>query len=194
MNYTIINTRPAWKKVKYSFFNYQRWYTQLYQVLNDGDVFVEIGAWTGASTLYFAESIKLGSKNIKFYTIDTFSGSNDLLEVYGALLKDDGLYKYFQNNIKPFKEFVEVIRADSQNPETAARFEDNSIAAIFIDGDHSHEGFIKDLLNWVPKVKPGGVISGHDYVWGGKGVKPVVNAMLGDEIIVKKGDVWVKRK
>lgn len=40
---------------------------------------------------------------------------------------------------------------------------DGSLDFIFIDANHSYEGVAQDLRDWVPKVKLGGIISGHDY-------------------------------
>jgi predicted O-methyltransferase YrrM len=47
--------------------------------------------------------------------------------------------------------------------EVAKLFEDESIDVVFIDGDHSESWVLRDLSAWVPKVKPGGLIAGHDY-------------------------------
>jgi predicted O-methyltransferase YrrM len=47
--------------------------------------------------------------------------------------------------------------------EAAEHFDDASLDLVFIDADHSQEAVARDLLAWVPKVKPGGVIAGHDY-------------------------------
>ena len=58
----------------------------------------------------------------------------------------------------PKVEFIEGL-----STESAERFADKSIDLVFIDADHSREGVRTDLIAWVPKVKPGGVISGHDY-------------------------------
>jgi hypothetical protein len=40
---------------------------------------------------------------------------------------------------------------------------DRSLDLVFLDADHSYEGARADLAAWVPKVKPGGWIGGHDY-------------------------------
>jgi len=42
-------------------------------------------------------------------------------------------------------------------------FEDNSVDVVFIDGDHSYEAVLRDLKNYYPKVRPGGIIAGDDY-------------------------------
>lgn len=45
----------------------------------------------------------------------------------------------------------------------ADKFEDEYFDFIYVDADHSYEGCEADLINWWPKVKRGGILSGHDY-------------------------------
>jgi hypothetical protein len=40
---------------------------------------------------------------------------------------------------------------------------DNSLDWIYIDAGHSYEEVKADYEAWVPKVRKGGIISGHDY-------------------------------
>lgn len=47
--------------------------------------------------------------------------------------------------------------------EAAEIYDDEYFDFIFIDGDHSFEGVKADIKLWLPKIKPGGFISGHDY-------------------------------
>ena len=47
--------------------------------------------------------------------------------------------------------------------EAAPEIKNGSLDFVFIDGDHSYEGNSKDIKLWLPKVKKGGFISGHDY-------------------------------
>lgn len=55
----------------------------------------------------------------------------------------------------------EIIRMDSLT--AAATIEDASLDFVFVDADHSYEGALADIQAWAPKVKPGGMLSGHDY-------------------------------
>lgn len=62
----------------------------------------------------------------------------------------------------------------------AQQFSDGSLDFVFIDADHSYAGCLADICAWLPKVRRGGWIGGHDYghrlerggLWG---VKRAVN-------------------
>lgn len=47
--------------------------------------------------------------------------------------------------------------------EAVLKIKDASLDFVFIDGDHSYAGVKKDIKLWLPKVKKGGWIGGHDY-------------------------------
>jgi predicted O-methyltransferase YrrM len=47
--------------------------------------------------------------------------------------------------------------------KAASLINDRSMDFVFIDADHSYAGVKADLAAWVPKVRPGGWICGHDY-------------------------------
>ena len=55
---------------------------------------------------------------------------------------------------------------------------------VYIDADHTYESVKDDIAAWFPKVKPGGWITGHDYVDGYEndpniyGVIPAVNELV----------------
>lgn len=75
---------------------------------------------------------------------------------------------------------------------------DNSLDFVFIDANHMYEEVKKDLVLWFPKVKQGGIFSGHDYdgqgdQQSGWGVKRAVDEFLSDtpyEITVSFPNVW----
>lgn len=51
--------------------------------------------------------------------------------------------------------------------EAARDVPDASLDFIFIDGDHSYEGCRQDIVTWLPKIKPDGWITGHDFLFPG---------------------------
>merc|ERR1711862_250066 len=38
-----------------------------------------------------------------------------------------------------------------------------SLDVVFLDGDHSRDGLQLDFELWVPRVRPGGIVAGHDF-------------------------------
>lgn len=56
---------------------------------------------------------------------------------------------------------VRLLEMDSI--EAAATIPDASIDLVFIDADHEYEGVRDDIAAWAPKVRPGGILAGHDY-------------------------------
>jgi hypothetical protein len=54
-----------------------------------------------------------------------------------------------------------VIRLPSV--EAANAVEDGSLDFAFIDGEHTYEAVVEDIAAWLPKLRPGGLLCGHDY-------------------------------
>lgn len=50
-----------------------------------------------------------------------------------------------------------------RSTSAAVYVDDGSLDFVFIDGDHSYEGVAADIGAWVGKLKPRGLLSGHDY-------------------------------
>ena len=57
-----------------------------------------------------------------------------------------------------------------QSRDAAAFVEDGLLDWVFIDANHAYEYVREDIALWTPKVKPGGIVAGHDYMdrkeWG----------------------------
>jgi hypothetical protein len=53
--------------------------------------------------------------------------------------------------------------------EAVNEFDDGYFDLIYIDADHNFDSVVNDINSWLPKVKKGGVISGHDFKMGLKG-------------------------
>jgi len=70
------------------------------------------------------------------------------------------------------------------------QIENGSLDFIFIDADHSYRGVKQDIQDWLPKIRKGGTISGHDI--GTPSVKKAVVELLGE---YKEGinEVWYKK-
>jgi len=47
--------------------------------------------------------------------------------------------------------------------QTSTLVKDSFLDFVFVDAHHSYESVRFDVQTWFPKVKPGGIVCGHDY-------------------------------
>lgn len=171
-------------------FNMENQYLELLENTPEGGIFVELGAYKGKSTSFIVTEMVNKGKNIKFTTVDTFqgdSGSNDKKEVEAyKQVNVSKMEDEFDKNTEHLSEHFEVIVAYSF--EAAKYFDSNSVDTIFIDAGHSYEAVVKDIAAWLPKMKNGGIMAGHDYTaW--IGVKEAVDGAF-DKPDKVENDCW----
>jgi hypothetical protein len=110
--------------------------------------------------------------------VDTFVGTasdplvNDVVAGHGGSLRPA-----FEQNLRAcgVEDVVAVLEMESA--AAAREFQDGSVDLVFIDGDHTFEGVVSDLRCWLPKVKKGGTLAGHDidtYTTVGRGLDVVL--------------------
>jgi SAM-dependent methyltransferase len=87
--------------------------------------------------------------------------------------KLDGFYAETQARLAEFGGRAKILRETSV--EAATCFPDNSFDVVYIDGNHTLPYVIADLHAWVRKVRPGGMVCGHD--WGRRRVGHVKEAV-----------------
>lgn len=76
---------------------------------------------------------------------------NDIADAYIAA----------QEMYKKYADRATLIKGWSR--EVAAQIPDESLDFIYIDANHDYPHAVEDLAAWVPKVRKGGVVAGHDY-------------------------------
>ena len=152
--------------------------------------FVEIGSYKGRSSSFMGVEIALSGKDIKFDCIDTWLGSEEH-QIDGSHPDLDvingSLYDKFLQNIEPVKDYINPIRTDSLS--ACKLYDDNSLDFVFIDAAHDYESVKADVISWLPKIKLGGILSGHDYQI--EDVSRAVNEILYHQgVNVLNGSCW----
>lgn len=77
--------------------------------------------------------------------------------------------------------------------DAAQHVPDRSVDFVFIDAGHSEKAVTDDIAAWRSKVKPGGLLLGHDYCDKFPGVAQAVHAAFGDAVDLLPFDIWVAR-
>ena len=166
-------------------FDYQDLYTEMVNKFSDGSNFVEVGSWKGRSSVYMAVEIINSNKNIKFDCVDVWEYVDTQNDIpVGSF---DGLYFNFLKNIRPVKSFINPIKMTSEL--ASFLYDNNSLDFIFIDAAHDYDNVINDIKNWLPKLKPGGCIAGHDY-FTSEGIQKAVKEVFGNRYTLF-GSCWL---
>lgn len=168
-------------------FNYQKTYDFLLSKVPDNGIFVECGAWLGSSSSYLCDVAK---ERVKVYIVDTWKGSPNELNSNHSLATTTDIYRIFLDNMGS-RSFT-PLRMDSC--EASACFEDDSCDVVYIDMTHTYDAVKQDIKCWLPKVKNGGYIAGHDYADYAEGVTRAVNEAFGNKITVMDGNCWIVHK
>ena len=145
-------------------FSFPRLYRDMVEKFPSGSIMVEVGVYEGKSFSFLIVEMINASKKFILFCVDSFTF--------------EGLLDKFKSNMEPIHDKFNTIIASSSG--ASDRFADKSIDFVFIDADHVYENVHKDILAWLPKIKPGGVIAGHDYIEYHPGVIQAVNEVFGD--------------
>lgn len=143
-------------------FSYDYLYKDAVDRAEDGAVFVEIGSFKGRSTAYMAVEIVNSGKKITFDCIDP----QELLSHYAESAKDqpevfEGYNESdFHKRLEPVKGYYNLVKETSNT--AVNKYSDGTIDFLMIDGDHTYEAVKNDIVNFLPKMKIGGVITGDD--------------------------------
>lgn len=114
--------------------------------VNKKDIICEIGCFEGISSELFSMYCK------ELYCVDYWNVKEDVNIPIAEEIFDKMIQKH--RNIKKIKKSSE---------EAVKDFEDGFFDLVYIDASHEYEEVKKDILNWSPKIKKGGILSGHDY-------------------------------
>lgn len=145
-------------------------YTEQVRRAKDGAIFVELGCWKGRSTSFMGVEIHNSGKQIAFYAVDHWLGSDEEAHRKDDDVRAERLLDVFLRNIEPVRQHIHVVRRDSA--DAATQFEDGSVDFVYVDAGHTRDAVRRDLDAWWPKLKSAGVLAGDD--WQFKGVEQAV--------------------
>lgn len=123
----------------------------------------EVGVEKGKNAQTMFECIP----NLKLYAVDPYrqhARLSNQAASYLRLWNDQYLDKVKRQALGRLKDknavFIEKFSEDA-----ARDILDDSLDFVYIDGDHSYDSVMQDIILWGRKVRIGGIISGHDYLY-----------------------------
>jgi predicted O-methyltransferase YrrM len=154
---------PGW-------FNFADLYDEAVATAAPGDTLVEVGVWHGRSLIYLAHAARGSGKRLVIHGIDHFLGDDST----GPAPTD--LYEICQRNLEAAG-VADLVNLQALGSFCASGFfSDASLHFVFIDAAHDEASVRSDITHWLPKIKPGGILAGHDI--HAPGVAAAVAALL----------------
>jgi FkbM family methyltransferase len=155
-----------------------------------GKTMVEIGSYAGESTVVFAEVCK------KVYAVDPWLIDMSLADgnTEGeSLLMGSDVETAFDEKTKNFPNIVKIKAFDQDVINT---FENESLDYVYIDALHTEVEMRRQIKAWMPKIKKGSFLGGHDFNAKFPGIMKAVTEELGypDRLYNDAGVSWAKFK
>jgi SAM-dependent methyltransferase len=120
----------------------------------------KVGVEIGVDRGYY--SMVLAKAGLKVYGVDPWRYYSDYPHP-GKQKRLDEIYEGAKRRLSKYPDYT-IIRKTSM--EAVSDFKNDSIDFVYIDGHHGFKYVAEDIWDWSQKVRPGGVISGHDYARG----------------------------
>lgn len=138
---------------------------------------LELGSFHGRSTLAMLDSSKA-----HVWCVDCWRYPGKVTE------KD---YHIFLANTASVKGRITVLKMTTN--EAFGRLSKDFFDMIFIDANHSYKTVRDDIINYLPLLKVGGLICGHDYNKNWPGVVKAVNELFKSPRKGGKALWWIRR-
>jgi hypothetical protein len=116
---------------------------------------VEVGVCSGV----YSDTLCRANPQATIYGVDPFIPHKE----YKDYQLQRTISAYHEDAKKLLDKYPNYRLIEDYSVEAAKQFEDGSVDAVYLDGNHRLEYVIQDIQVWLPKLRKGGIISGHDY-------------------------------
>lgn len=142
-----------------NWFNYPNFYDFISKI-EGYRVYVEVGCWKGNSISYLADKVR--HKEVMLFAVDLWEDTTQYKD--NPELMDDVkiLSKLYNEQLAKTNTRHLISDIKEESSQAANRFLDASVDFVFLDANHDHDWVKRDILAWLPKVRKGGIIAGHD--------------------------------
>jgi hypothetical protein len=118
-----------------------------------------VGAEIGVERGLYSEVLCKSNPGVELYSVDAWTAYKGYRD-HVTQGKLDEIYADAKQRLAPYK--CTLIKGYSL--DVAKDFKDGSLDFVYIDANHEVRQVIDDISAWSRKVRPGGIIAGHDYV------------------------------
>ena len=105
--------------------------------------------------------------NLKLYAVDPYKQHPEYSPTAETYLRhwDDRYLRAVKRQAKRRLQDKNAVIIEKFSEDAVKDILDSSLDFVYIDGDHSYDFVMQDIIIWSRKVRKGGIISGHDYFY-----------------------------
>lgn len=121
----------------------------------------EIGVWKGAYSASFCEA----NPDLHMLCVDPWASYQGWLDTKNSMPRDraEAFIEQAYREAVTRLAGLNVTISRKFSADAALEVPDASLDFVYIDGNHVLEAVTEDLTLWSAKVRPGGIVAGHDY-------------------------------
>jgi hypothetical protein len=147
-------------------------------------IIAEIGVENGTNALRLLKILDIKH----FYLVDWYKPQEQW--GYSQTLVDQQR-KHAHEILEPYKDRITWLEFDSHEAVNAIP----ELDYVYIDGDHTFQGVYRDIVDYFPKVKEGGIVGGHDFTSYEECRQGVIKYILENNLTCsfKFQDWWIQK-
>lgn len=191
-----MNEYPNWFRQAGADRNFARFLTDF---VNKPISALQIGAFTGDASLWMMQNVLI-HPDARLTDVDTWEGSD---EVAHKPLNWQSVEQIYDAKVREFLDSGQLIKQKGTSDHFFS-WSDEKFDFIYVDGDHTAAAVLKDGVNAVKALKPGGILAFDDYMWRSQkgptydpypSVDAIMNAFKPDFEVLEIGlQVWLKHR
>ena len=124
-----------------------------------GELECTIGSEMGVEAGLYSEILCKANPSLELHCIDAWTAYKEYRD-HNRQSTMDSLYDIAKKRLKPYN----TVLHKGFSMDVVKDFPDNYFDFVYIDGNHEFKQVVDDVCEWTKKVKPGGIVAGHDYI------------------------------
>jgi predicted O-methyltransferase YrrM len=141
---------------------------------------VEVGSYSGMGTVILSQHFK------EVFAVDPWLNGYDINDHASQTCPMKFVFEAFKERIS---QLGNVLYSRSKSLDALQFIKDGELDLVYLDGDHRYESVLNDLKGWMPKLKAGGIMAGHDWSW--QSIKKALKDEIGDkDYTLFQDDSW----
>ena len=152
----------------------------------------EIGIWKSRNLKWLLR--KYGEHISEFWGIDTFEAGIPSCSRKAKYQSPEFWEEQYFHACSLMKFFPQLHIVKATSIKASRLFDEEYFDLVFLDAGHQYQSIFEDIKIWLPLIKNGGFLSGHDYGYRhSPGVKIAVDEILGDLVTIMDTLWYIKK-